>query len=120
MNSASARASAWAASNADGYLEPVAAKNVKPGAARTIAPATQYVCYWPQDSESAAERQFFDLVSLLQMLAPSTWTTQQKVEADELSGAQVTVWSARDARKKSTVGLYLSGKSVGLHIAAAN
>ncbi|MGA2095056.1 MAG: hypothetical protein ABSH39_02045 [Candidatus Acidiferrum sp.] len=81
-------------------------------------PATQYVCYWPQESEAAAQSEFLDLVALLRFLIPSSWLTQQSVEADERSGATLTVWSAGDSRNKSAIGLYVSGKSVGLHISS--
>jgi hypothetical protein len=30
----------------------------------------------------------------------------------------MTVWSARDSKNRATIGLYLNGKSVGLHISA--
>jgi hypothetical protein len=83
-----------------------------------VRPATQYVCYWPQNSEAAAEIEFHDLIGLLQMLIPSSWLTQQSVEADERSGAQMTAWSARDSKNRAAVRLYLSGRSVGLHISA--
>jgi hypothetical protein len=78
----------------------------------------QYVCYWPQDSEAGAESEFLDLVGLLRMLIPSGWLEQQSIEADERSGAQMTVWSARDSKNRAAIGLYLNGKSVGLHISA--
>lgn len=81
-------------------------------------PATQYVCYWPKESEGSAESEFQDLAGLLTTLIPSSWSTEQKIAADELSGAQVTVWSARDARKRAAIRLYMSGRSVGLHISA--
>jgi hypothetical protein len=98
---------------------PVSAKSTKPASSQAPGgPATQYVCYWPQDSEAAAESEFLDLVGLLRMLIPSSWLTQQSVEADELSGAQRTVWSAWDSKNRATIGLYLSGGSVGLHISA--
>jgi hypothetical protein len=102
-----------------GYFAPVSAQGAKATSSRaTGRPATQYVCYWPQDSEAAAESEFFDLVGLLRLLIPSSWLTQQSTEADERSGAQMTVWSARDSKKRAAIGLYLSGRSVGLHISA--
>jgi hypothetical protein len=52
------------------------------------------------------------------MLIPSSWLTQQSIEADELSGSQMTVWSARDSKNRAAIGMYLSGRSVGLHISA--
>jgi hypothetical protein len=104
---------------AGGSFAPVSAKSTK---ATTLgAPgrqATQYVCYWPQNSEAAAESEFLDLVGLLRMLIPSSWLTEQSTEADELSGSQMTVWSARDSKNRAAIGMYLSGKSVGLHISA--
>jgi hypothetical protein len=83
------------------------------------APLTQYVCYWPENSRAAAEGEFLNLVAVLQFLIPSTWSVQQQDEADELSGAQVTVWVARDSSSKPAIGLYLSGQSVGLHVASS-
>jgi hypothetical protein len=83
-------------------------------------PATQYVCYWPESSPAAAQGQFQNLVSVLQFLIPSTWSVEQRDEADELSGAQVTVWTARDASNKPAIGLYKSGDSVGLHVASSS
>jgi hypothetical protein len=101
------------------HFAPVSTKATKANSLRApVRPSTQYVCYWPQDSEAAAENEFHDLIGLLQMLIPSNWLTQQSVEADERSGAQMTAWSARDSKNRTAVGLYLSGRSVGLHISA--
>jgi hypothetical protein len=98
---------------------PVSTKGTKATSSRAPGrPATQYVCYWPQDSEAAAESEFLDLVGLLRVLIPSNWLTQQSIEADELSGARMTVWSARDSKNRAAIGLYLSGRSAGLHISA--
>ena len=98
---------------------PVSTKGTKATSSRAPGRlATQYVCYWPQDSEAAAEGEFVDLVGLLGLLIPSSWLTQQSIEADELSGAQRTVWSARDSKNRAAIGLYLSGTSVGLHVSA--
>ena len=100
-------------------FDPVSMKEIEATSSRGPGrPATQYVCYWPKDSEAAGESEFLDLVGLLRMLIPSSWLTQQSIEADELSGAQRTVWSARDSKNRAAIGLYLSGKSVGLHISA--
>jgi hypothetical protein len=90
------------------------------GKAASPAAATQYVCYWPEDSVTAAQNQFQALVSVLEFLIPSTWSAHQLNQSDELSGAQVTVWSAHDASDAPAVRLYLSGQSVGLHVAAAS
>ncbi len=101
------------------YFAPVSTKATKATSSRAPGrPAMQYVCYWPKDSEAAGESEFLDLVGLLRALIPSSWLTQQSIEADELSGAQMTVWSARDSKNRAAIGLYLSGKSVGLHILA--
>jgi hypothetical protein len=92
------------------------------GSAAPAAPLrpAQYVCYWPEESTASAESQFRDLVAVVQMLMPSSWSVQQQNQPDELSGAEVTVWTARDARNKAAVGIYLNGKSVGLHISATD
>ncbi len=117
--SAGALSSARNESVSGAHFAAVSTKGAKATSSRSAGrPATQYVCYWPQDSGSAAESEFFDLVGLLQVLIPSTWSTQQSIEADELSGAQRTVWSARDAKNRAAIGLYLSDRSVGLHISA--
>ena len=101
-------------------FSPVSARSTKSPASRAVnRPTKQYVCYWPQDSEAGAENQFRDLVGLLQMLIPSSWSAQQKSEADELTGAPITIWSARDSRNKAAVRMYQSGRSVGLHISSA-
>jgi hypothetical protein len=117
--SAGTRSSAGYQPVSGANFAPVSAKSTKATSSRAPGgAATQYVCYWPQDSEAAAQSEFLDLVGLLQMLIPSSWLTQQSIEADELSGAQMTVWSARDSKKRAAVGLYLDGRSVGLHISA--
>jgi hypothetical protein len=87
--------------------------------AAPLRPA-QYVCYWPEESAASAESQFRDLVAVVQMLMPSSWSVQQQNQPDELTGAEVTVWTARDARNKAAVGVYLNGKSVGLHVSASD
>jgi hypothetical protein len=98
---------------------PVSTKSTKATSSGTPGKhAAQFVCYWPQASEEAAESEFRDLVSLLRILIPSSWLTEQSIEADELSGSQRTVWSARDSKNRTAIGMYLSGKSVGLHISA--
>jgi hypothetical protein len=84
------------------------------------SPPMQFVCYWPEDSTSAAETRFRDLSSLLEFLMPSTWSVHQESQTDELSGAKITVWVAQDPMNKPAVRLYLSGQSVGLHVAASD
>jgi len=99
---------------------PVSTRAAKATSSRAASkPGTQYVCYWPQGSEATAESEFLDLEALLSLLIPTSWLTQQNIEADERSGAQMTVWSARDSKNKAAIGLYLSGRSVGLHISAS-
>jgi hypothetical protein len=103
------------------HLAPVSFKDSTAASAPAASlPPAQYVCYWPEDSASAAENQFRDLVAVLQMLIPSNWSAHQQNQADELSGAEVTVWAARDSRNKAAVGIYLNGKSVGLHVSASD
>jgi hypothetical protein len=98
---------------------PVSTEGAKSPMSRAPArPKKQYVCYWPQDSEAAAEGEFHDLAGLLQMLIPTSWSAEQKSEVDELSGAQITIWSARDSRNRAAIRMYLSGRSVGLHISS--
>jgi hypothetical protein len=98
---------------------PVSTEGAKSPTSRAPArPKKQYVCYWPQESEAAAESEFHDLAGLLQMLIPTSWSAQQKSELDELSGAQITIWSALDSRNRAVIRMYLNGRSVGLHISA--
>jgi hypothetical protein len=98
---------------------PVSTEGAKSPASRALArPKKQYVCYWPQDSEAAAESEFHDLAGLLQMLIPTSWSAEQKSQVDELSGAQITIWSARDSKNRAAIRMYLSGRSVGLHISS--
>ena len=79
---------------------------------------TQFVCYWQESSASAAEVRFRDLVSRLQVLVPSNWSTRQENELDEPTGADLTAWHAVEPGNKHDVRVYLSGSSVGLHITA--
>jgi hypothetical protein len=117
--SAGVRSSARNEPVSGAHFAPVSTKGAKATSSRAPGrPATQYVCYWPQDSEAAAESEFLDLAGLLRLLIPSSWLTQQSIEADELSGAQRTVWSARDSKNRAAIGLYRIGRSVGLHISA--
>ncbi|MHB8501573.1 MAG: hypothetical protein ACYDCG_13600 [Candidatus Acidiferrales bacterium] len=119
--SAGTRSSARNEPVAGAHFAPVSTKGTKATSSRAPGRlATQYVCYWPPDSEAAAESEFLDLVGLLRVLIPSSWLTQQSIEADELSGAQRTVWSARDSKNRAAIGLYLSGRSVGLHVSAGD
>jgi hypothetical protein len=77
---------------------------------------TQFVCYWQDVSASAAEVRFRDLVSRLQVLVPSDWSTRQENELDEPTGATLTAWRAVEPGNKHDVRVYLYGDSVGLHI----
>ena len=79
---------------------------------------TQYVCYWPEASGAAADAQFRDLVSRLQVLVPSNWSTRQEEDLDQLSGAKVSAWVASAPGDKQEVSVYVSAESVGFHIKA--
>jgi hypothetical protein len=81
---------------------------------------TQYICYWPEASASAADTRFRDLAARLQILVPSTWSIRQENQLDELTGANVTAWLAIAADAKQEVALYLLNHSVGLHIKTWN
>jgi hypothetical protein len=84
----------------------------------SVDSGTQFVCYWQEASTSAAEVRFRDLVSRLQILVPSNWLTRQENELDEPTGANLTAWHAVEPGNKHDVRVYLSDKSVGLHITA--
>jgi hypothetical protein len=119
--SAGTRTSAKNETLSDMHLASVSTKaNTGASAPAASLPAAQYVCYWPEDSASAAENQFRDLVALVQMLIPPSWSVHQQNQADELSGAEITVWTVRDSRNKAAIGIYLNGKSVGLHVSASD
>ena len=81
---------------------------------------TQYVCYWSETSNSAADAIFRDLVSRFQILAPSNWPTREEDQSEELTGVKVRAWCAAESTGKQEVCIYLSGESVGLHIKAWN
>jgi hypothetical protein len=118
--SANARSLAKSEPSSSGHFFPVSAKDARVASSRTPGRrSTQYVCYWPQDSEAAAESEFHDLAGLLRILIPSSWSAQQRSDADELSGARMTIWSAGDSRNRAAIRMYLSGRSVGLHISSA-
>ena len=79
---------------------------------------TQFVCYWQETSDSAAETRFRDLVSRLQILIPSNWSTHQGNELDDSTGAEITAWYAIEPGSKHDVRVYVSVESVGLHVTA--
>jgi len=81
---------------------------------------TQYVCYWPETSVSAADARFGNLISRFQILAPSTWSIRQEDQPEELTGAKVKAWCAVEPAGKQEVCIYISGESVGLHIKSWN
>jgi hypothetical protein len=81
-------------------------------------PGTQFVCYWREASGSAAQTRFRDLVSRLQILIPSNWSTRQENELDDSTGAEITAWYAIEPSSKHDVRVYVSEESVGLHITA--
>ena len=78
------------------------------------------MCYWRETSGSAAEKRFRDLVSRLQVLIPSNWSTHQDTEMDDFIGADMTAWHAVEPGGKHDVRVYVSTESVGLHITAWN
>lgn len=89
-------------------------------AIHTRGVSAQYVCFWPEDSASAAESRFRDLCSRLEVAMPSRWSAKQEDIVDPLTGQKVTSWLAVDPANRPAVRLYLSGHSVGLHISGAD
>jgi len=81
---------------------------------------TQYVCYWSETSNSAADAIFRDLISRFQILAPSNWPTREEDQSEELTGVKVKAWCAAEPTGKQAVCIYISGESVGLHINSWN
>jgi hypothetical protein len=76
----------------------------------------QFVCYWSESSGPSAKARFLDLVSRVQGLLPSNWSTDQKNERDDLTGAHITAWCAVELGGKYDVRIYFSGEDVSLHI----
>jgi hypothetical protein len=76
----------------------------------------QFVCYWSESSGPSAKARFLDLVSRIQNLLPSNWSTDQKKERDDLTGANITAWYAVEPGGKYDVRIYFSGQDVSLHI----
>jgi hypothetical protein len=83
-------------------------------------PGVQFVCYWREVSVSAADTRFRDLISRLQVLIPSNWSTRQDEEVDDLTGENLMAWYAVEPDGKHDVRVYVSGEYVGLHISASN
>jgi hypothetical protein len=81
---------------------------------------TQFVCHWPETSGPASETRFRDLISRVQSLLPSNWTTRQETESDDDTGAKITKWYAFEPGGKHDVRIYVSGDAVGLHITTWN
>jgi hypothetical protein len=77
---------------------------------------TKFVCYWQEVSATAAESRFRDLVTRLQILVPSDWSSQQENEIDEQTGAPLTAWRADGLGSKQELRVYLAGDAVALHI----
>jgi hypothetical protein len=76
----------------------------------------QFVCHWAETSGPAAEKRFRDLISRVQGLTPSNWSTSQENESDDNTGAKITKWYATETGGKHDVRIYVSGEAVGLHI----
>jgi hypothetical protein len=81
---------------------------------------TEFVCHWLDTSGPAAETRFRDLLSRVQALLPSDWTTRQENASDEDTGAKITKWYAIEPGGKHDVRIYVSGDAVGLHITTWN
>ncbi len=81
---------------------------------------TEFVCHWLDTSGQAAETRFRDLISRVQALLPSDWTTRQENASDEDTGAKITKWYAIEPGGKHDVRIYVSGDAVGLHITTWN
>jgi len=81
---------------------------------------TQFVCYWREASGSAADARFGDLVSRLQILIPSNWSTHQENELDDSTGMEIRAWYAIEPGSKHDVRVYVSAESVGLHVTSWN
>ena len=81
---------------------------------------TQYVCYWSETSNLAADAIFRDLISRFQILAPSNWPTREEAQSEEFTGVKVKAWCAAEPAGKQEVCIYLLGESVGLHIKSWN
>jgi hypothetical protein len=81
---------------------------------------TEFVCHWPETSGQAAETRFRDLLSRVQALLPSDWTTRLETASDEDTGAKTTKWYAIEPGTKHDVRIYVSGDAVGLHITTWN
>jgi len=80
----------------------------------------QFVCHWPETSGSVAEARFRDLISRVQRLIPSNWSTHEENESDDYTGAKITKWYAAEPSDKQDVRIYVSGGAVGLHITTWN
>jgi hypothetical protein len=76
----------------------------------------QYACYWPENSDTAANKQFQDLVSRFQVLTPAEWASRKEDQLDQLTGAKITEWCAFAPGNKQQVCVDILGQSVGLHI----
>ncbi len=83
-------------------------------------PEAQFVCYWREASDSAADTRFRDLISRLQVLIPSNWSIRQGNEVDDAAGEDLTAWYGVEPGGKHDVRVYVSGEYVGLHITASN
>jgi len=89
-------------------------------APRSRGVGVQFVCYWRDASGSEAETRFRDLVSRLQILIPSNWSTHQENELDDSTGAEITAWHAIEPDGKHDVRVYVSAESVGFHVTVWN
>jgi hypothetical protein len=87
---------------------------------KSNGPGTQFVCYWRENSASAAKEKFRDLIGRLEILVPSNWATHQENELEDSTGTEITSWYAIEPGGKHDVRVYVSVESVGLHVTARN
>ena len=106
-----------AAAKLEGAKECLIKRAAKPPSSEV---GTEFVCHWPETSGQAAEARFRDLISRVQGLLPSNWTTRRENESDENTGAQITKWFAIEPDGRHDVRIYVSGDAVALHITAWN
>jgi hypothetical protein len=80
----------------------------------------QFVCHWLETSGPTAETRFRDLISRVQGLMPSNWSTQEENESDDYTGSKITKWYAVEPGGQHDIRIYVSGEAVGFHITTWN
>jgi hypothetical protein len=89
-----------------------------PGDSTSSDSPAQFVCYWAESSNTAAEARFRTLISRVQSLLPG-WPTHQQTDSDEVTGAPRTIWSTSQSRTTQDVRIFQSGTALSLHIDAS-